>query len=112
MCSNPKCGKHTEYMGGKFRYDVAEKKFYCEDCFGIFSVKNEGLNLWDYSTTHFDGHKRYIGSLANMRKLEKEFGVSNQAANYRESNWKNPPADKRAPQLHDGMEKFAGGWQR
>jgi hypothetical protein len=49
---------------------------------------NPGKNLWDYSTTHFDGQKRYIGSLANMRKLEQQFGVSNQAANFMEGSWK------------------------
>jgi hypothetical protein len=68
-------------------YSVEEGKTFCEDCYGMAFVGNPGRNLWDYSTTHFDGKKRYIGSLENMRKLEKQFGVSSVAANDYTRNW-------------------------
>lgn len=86
-CADESCVKHTEHRGGRFLYSTTDGKTYCEECFGLHRVHNEGKNLWDYHTTHFDGTKRYIGSLQNMRKLEKQFGVSNHAANFMTRNW-------------------------
>lgn len=86
-CANPDCVKHTEHRGGRFMYSVTEGKTFCEDCFGMAFVGNPGKNLWDYHTTHLDGQRRYVGSLQNMRKLEKQFGVANQAANNMTRNW-------------------------
>ena len=86
-CADEGCVKHTEHRGGRFLYSVSEKKTFCEDCYGLHIVKTPGRNMWDYYSTHFDGTPRYIGSLQNMRKLEKQFGVSNQAANNMTKNW-------------------------
>jgi hypothetical protein len=88
FCDNTQCPRHTEYSGGRFVFHQGDKKWYCAECTKIRAVMNPGKALWDYSTTHFDGQKRYIGSLANMRKLEQQFGVSNQAANFMEGSWK------------------------
>lgn len=87
FCADESCIKHTEHRGGRFLYSSADGKTYCEDCYGLHTVREPGKNLWDYYTTHLDGQKRYIGSLQNMRKLEREFGVSNQAANNDVRNW-------------------------
>jgi hypothetical protein len=88
FCAEVSCVKHTEHRGGRFFYSVSDGKTYCEDCYGLHVIPEPGKNLWDYHTTHFDGKNRYIGSLQNMRKLEKQFGVSNQAANDYTRNWK------------------------
>lgn len=85
-CAQESCPKHTQRLGGTFRV-AGDGKTYCEDCFAICGVREPGKNLWDYSTTHFDGKPQYIGSLANMRRLEKKYGVSNQAANDYTRNW-------------------------
>lgn len=86
-CANPDCVKHTEHRGGRFLYSVTEGKTFCEDCFHMAIVANPGRNLWDYYTSHPTGKREYVGSLANMRKIEKASGTSNFAANYETKNW-------------------------
>jgi len=85
FCENPRCPRSSE-SGGRFRL-VGGKWLCYPGCAENTDVLTPGKNLWDYSTTHFDGKPTYIGSLANMRRLEKLHGVSNVAANFSERNW-------------------------
>ena len=83
-CSNENCVKHTE-GGGKFR--LVHGKWYCSDCAGNDTVLNPGRNLWDFTTTHFNGEPIHVTSLGHLRRLEKQYGCSNFAANNDSRNW-------------------------
>jgi hypothetical protein len=87
FCANEHCPKHTE-GGGRFR-KVGEKWYCYPGCAENLDVLSPGKNLWDFSTTHIhpDAKPVYVGSLANMRRLESQYGVSNHAANNYERNW-------------------------
>jgi hypothetical protein len=111
FCGNESCVKATEYSGGRFRYDTETKKFFCEDCFAIHAGLNPCKDLWNFSTTHFNGHKIEIKGLKHLDQLCRQFGVSNHARENMERNWNTPPPDKRPAHLGDGLEKFRGGWQ-
>ena len=86
FCANPECIRHTQHCGGKFR--MVGGKWYCyPGCAENLAVMNPGKALWDFTTTHFDGHPRKVKSLGHLRQLERQFGVSNWAANNMEKNW-------------------------
>lgn len=87
-CADEDCVKHTEHRGGRFRYSVAEGKTYCEECFGLHMIHNDGKNLWDFTTTHFTGSPVHVKNLGHLRQLERQHGVSNQLANNYERNCK------------------------
>lgn len=101
-CANESCPKHTVASGGRFIYSREQSKFFCEDCFHIPAVLNSAKNLWDFTTTHLDGNPIHVRSLEHMRQLEKQFGVSNHAANHMESQWNSPPPIKR----HESERNF------
>lgn len=85
FCANESCPSHTEHRGGKFV--LVAGKWYCRDCSENVTVMNLGRNLWDFTTTHFNGEPVRVKSLGHLRVLEKRFGVSNFAANYDSSKW-------------------------
>ena len=97
LCANSECRWHDEVKGGYFTYSHKYHGFVCGDCLFVKPVLNPGKNLYDYSTTHFDGKKRYIGSLENMRRLEKDFGVSSVVANNDHAHWDIPPSSRPEP---------------
>lgn len=98
FCANEDCPKHTVGSGGRFIYSREQGKFFCEDCFHIPAVMNDGKRLWDFTTTHLNGEPIHVKSLSHLRQLEKQFGVSSHAANYEQSNWNTPPPIKRHPE--------------
>jgi hypothetical protein len=88
LCSNPECPQHTAegYKGGKFK--LVGGKWYCTGCAEwAGGTPNPAKNLWDFTTTHLNGRPVHIRSLAHMRQLEKQYGVSNHAANYDQAKW-------------------------
>jgi hypothetical protein len=85
FCSNENCILHTRHTGGKFR--MIQGKWYCYDC-APEVMPGTARNLWDFTTTHFDGNRVHVKNLAHLRQLEKKFGVSNQLANNMERNCK------------------------
>lgn len=86
-CANQNCVKASEHRGGRFRF--VGGKWYCADCAewagGV--IMNSGKNLWDFTTTHMTGQPIHVRSLAHLRQLEKQHGVSNFAANHDQRNW-------------------------
>jgi hypothetical protein len=93
MCANENCPKHSVYSGGEFVYSTVARAFFCKDCFRIKPVMNDGATegRWNFTTTHFNGHRIEVKGLRHLRELEKEFGCSNHAANHEERNWSTPP---------------------
>jgi hypothetical protein len=77
--------KHKTRCGGQFRF--VNGKEYCLECSANLSVPHSGQNLYDYSVTNLTGKPIYVGSLSNLRTLEKKFGVSSPVANNYERNW-------------------------
>lgn len=86
-CSNAECPKHRIHMGGRFKYSVADGKTYCEDCFTVRNTLNDGKNLWDFTTTHFDGHPVHVRSGRHLDQLCRQHGVSNHARENYERHW-------------------------
>lgn len=86
-CANLNCVKASEHRGGRYR--LVGGKWYCSDCAewagGV--IMNGAKNLWDFTTTHMTGQPVHIRSLAHLRQLEKQHGVSNFAANNDQRNW-------------------------
>ena len=100
-CANEGCRWHTEKKGGTF--ELHSGKMYCPDCVEVMHM-GEHLSatckeLWDFTTTHFNGSPIHVRSLGHLRQLEKQFGVSSHAANYEQRNWNTPPPEKRAPEI-------------
>lgn len=89
FCSNPDCRWHTESRGGRFV--LRDGKWFCQDCFYQRPVMNDGKNLWDFETTHFNGQRTHVKSLADLRRLERQYGVRSVAANMEERRWAEPP---------------------
>jgi hypothetical protein len=87
FCANKNCKKHTVHTGGRFRFKVSTGETFCEDCFTVAIQFDSAKNLYDYTTTHFNGEKIHIRDKNHMRKLEKQFGVSSVIANNMERNW-------------------------
>ena len=84
-CANPECALHTETRGGKFR--MVDGRWFCERCAPGGVIMEPGKNRFDFVTTHFDGTPVHVKGLAHLRQLEKQYGVSNHAANYDEKHW-------------------------
>lgn len=84
LCANVNCVAHTEDRGGRKVFNKADGLWYCDGCFQVAVMMNDGRNLWDMVTRHGDGNRTHIKSLAEMRAYEKKHGVSNQLANYTE----------------------------
>ena len=88
FCANENCIKHKEHAGGKFK--LVGGQWLCQDCAewaGTGVVFNKGKNLFQFSTTHFNGRRIDVKGLGHLRKLEKEFGVSSVVANNMERNF-------------------------
>ena len=66
---------------------ASTKEWFCEDCYLPAIQFDSAKNLFDYTTTHFNGEKVHIRSLSHMRQLEKDFGLSSVIANNMERNW-------------------------
>lgn len=107
-CANSECPKHEVPSGGRFIYSAERKAWFCEDCFHVPVVFNEGKNLWEFTTTHFNGQPVHVRSLSHLRELEKQYGCSNHAANNMESNWNVPPPMRRAPMPRELAELVGG----
>lgn len=107
-CANENCPKHTVKSGGEFIYSMEKRAFYCKDCFHTPAIMNPGKNLWEFTTTHFTGEPVHVKSLAHLRQLEKQYGVSNHAANHMESGWSTPPPVKQAPMNRHLAELLRG----
>jgi hypothetical protein len=88
LCANVNCICHTEDRGGRKVFNKADGQWYCDGCFQVVTPGEPGKALWDFTTTHFDGNKVHVKSLAHLRQLEKKHGVSNQLANNYERNCK------------------------
>jgi hypothetical protein len=84
-CANENCKKHTEQLGGKFRF--LQGKWWCLDCSENLTVFNSGKNLWDFTTTHFNGESVHVRSGAHLDQLCKQYGVSNHARENYERHW-------------------------
>jgi hypothetical protein len=108
FCANQDCPKHTTYSGGEMVYSVERRAFFCKDCFHIPAVFNSGKNLWEFTTTHFNGEQIHVKSLAHLRQLERQYGCSNHAANNMESRWNEPPATRQAPMPRQLAEMIQG----
>jgi hypothetical protein len=86
FCANENCPKHTEYRGGRFRFIGG--KWLCQECWEwAGGLANAGKNLWDFTTTHFNGQPIHVKSGAHLDQLCKQFGVSNCARENYERNW-------------------------
>jgi hypothetical protein len=86
LCANVNCVAHTEDRGGRKVFNKADGQWYCDGCFQVQIVGNEGKDLWNFTTTHFTGEKTHVKSLGHLRQLEKQYGCSNQLANNYERN--------------------------
>ena len=86
FCANESCIAHTQDRGGRKLFNKADGKYYCDGCFSVANVLNDGRNLWDFVTTHGDGNRTHIKSLAELRAYERRTGTSNQLANNWERN--------------------------
>jgi hypothetical protein len=68
------------------------------------TVFEAGKNLWDFTTTHFNGERVHVKSLNHLRQLEKKFGCSNVAANNMSSRWNATPPPLPRPAAATGGE--------
>lgn len=84
-CTNPECRWHNERKGGRFIH--LKSGPYCEDCAKIQWSGSPCKNLWEMTTSHITGSPVKINSLAQLRQLEKTYGVSSHAANMDARNW-------------------------
>lgn len=87
-CANESCPLAHEHRGGRFKFVAG--KWYCQQCAewaGTGAVMNAGKNLWDFTTTHFNGHPIHVRSGAHLDQLCRQFGVSNHARENMERNW-------------------------
>ena len=107
-CADPGCRWHTESKGGSFNYSAEKKGFYCDDCFNApFPVLNPGKELWHFTTTHLNGERIEVKDRAHLLRLEKQFGVSNQALHNDQAHWDIPPSSRPEP-MNPEMERFLG----
>jgi hypothetical protein len=87
-CANPACVKANEHRGGRFK--LVGKQWYCKECAewaGTGAVMSPGKNLWEFTTTHFNGAPVHVKSGAHLDQLCKHFGVSNHARENYERSW-------------------------
>ena len=87
FCANENCLKHTEHCGGRFIFNSKDGKTYCADCHRVRVVMNDGRNLYDFTTTHFDGSLVHVRSKLHLRECERKYGVSSCVANMEQSHW-------------------------
>lgn len=107
-CADPGCRWHTEVKGGHFNYSAERKGFYCDDCFNAAPPVLDGCkNLWDFTTTHFNGEKIHVTDGAHLDRLCKQFGVSNHAREHYKSNWDTPPSVRPQP-MNPELARFLG----
>ena len=85
LCANVNCICHTEDRGGRKVFNKADGQWYCDGCFQVVTPGSVA-NLWDFVTSHGDGKRTHIKSLADLRAYEKRTGTSNQLANNWERN--------------------------
>lgn len=107
-CANGDCPKHLSRSGGEFIYSAEKRAFFCKDCFNVPTVFNAGKNLWEFTTTHFNGQRVEVKGLAHLRQLEKEYGCSNHSANNMESGWSTPPPMRERP-MHPRIAELLRG---
>jgi hypothetical protein len=100
FCANESCRWHRERRGGTF--ELREGELYCEDCIAARRlaplIGSTCANLWDFTTTHFNGEPIHVTSLNHLRQLEKQYGCSNHTANFMEKDWNTPPPVKPMPE--------------
>ena len=92
-CGNEGCRWHTEAKGGQFT--LIGGKMICPDCLSSLrngpAITDSCKSACEFTTTHFNGQPIEVKGLHHLRQLEKQFGVSNVAANYDKGNWGPPP---------------------
>jgi hypothetical protein len=86
-CANESCPKHRVYSGGKFTVRLSDGKTFCSDCFQWAGTGQTCKDLWNFVTPHFTGYPVHVKGLSHLRRLEREHGCSNHAANYDQRNW-------------------------
>lgn len=100
-CAMEGCPKSLEHKGGGFIFSREKNAFFCEDCYRLMAgnqtIFNAGKNLWEFTTTHFNGEKIHVRNLSHLRQLEKQYGCSNHAANFMEGQWSTPPSHSGNP---------------
>lgn len=107
-CSQEGCRWHTEVKGGHFHYSRERHGFYCDDCFGAPPLTlNDCADRWHFTTRHLNGHPIEVKSLNHLRLLEKQYGVSNQAANNMQAHWNDAPSVRPQP-MNPELERFLG----
>jgi hypothetical protein len=93
FCANPDCHWHEEKRGGNF--EMRDGKLYCAECIEMMRsapvIGTSCKNLWDFTTTHFNGKPVHVQGLSHLRSLEKQYGCSSHIANHMESKWNQPP---------------------
>jgi rubredoxin len=82
----PTACKSCGQTGGKFR--LVGKDWLCPKCTdGSGVLKNAGKNLWDFTTSNFNGQPIHVKSGRHLDQLCKQFGVSNFARENYTRNW-------------------------
>jgi hypothetical protein len=80
------CGKE----GGRFRW-TGDGYVHTPQCDVPQKRRDDAKNLWDFSTMHLHSNPNYgplhVGSLRDLRQLEKAHGVISVVGNYNEQNW-------------------------
>ena len=107
-CANANCPKNTIYSGVTFVFSREDGKMYCEDCFHIKPVLNSCKNLWDFTTTHFNGQPIRVEGGYHLDALCKQYGVSNHARENMERNWNTPPPVKPHPVDRELLSRLDG----
>lgn len=88
FCSNTDCIKSKEYSGGRFK--LVGGKWYCLECAewaGTGAIMNGAKNLWDFTTTHFNGQPIHVKNGKHLDQICRQFGVSNFARENYERSW-------------------------
>ena len=106
-CATEDCRWHKEKKGGNF--EMRDGKLFCSDCIEERRcapvIGQTCANLWDFTTTHINGEKIHIKSLGQLRRLEKQYGLSNQAANNMERNWGTAPS-RNGPAMNPELQRL------
>lgn len=109
FCANEGCPKHLTKSGGEFIYSREKSAFFCKECFQAApAVMNDCQDRWHFTTTHFNGQRVEVKGLSHLRQLEKQFGVSNHAANNDQRNWGAPPPIRERP-MHPKLAEMLRG---
>ena len=97
FCAEPGCRWHTEKKGGNFVYSLERRCFLCDDCFHHPPLPTTCKDLWNFTTTHFNGEPIEVKGIKHLRQLEQQYGCSSHAANYDQAHWDTPPPVKPFP---------------